>query len=810
MLRKGKKTVAMLLAAAVMSTGATTSITLIESGTVAFAASTVTVDVSNPSGDGVSVEKTDTETIITIESDGTYKLTGSATNTCVTIKKGVTAKLILNSVTLDNSSYTGTAIESVIDAKASSNVSIELNGTSYIKCNSTNSSMENAIRHNKTAGTALSFSGSGTLNISGTYDDGIKYKNGTVQIIGGTINITDCYGDGIQAENVDITGGTTNITTAFANASTGYYTSGSSSTTLNTITENGDTKVEVVNVDTGSHTGIKVGKKEKTYSYTAVLDEDSEDYTAGTTYSDEASGTFTMSGGTLNIDTTATGLKSNNLTSSGYTATASGVYIVGSPDDGIHSNNDMSVTGGTINIASSDDGISVANTLNITGNSTNVDITEAYEGIEAASVVVGNGSTSPEVTIYSNDDGINAASKTSAYVYADTSEEKYTKTTTAKSGNTLTVNSGSVNIYIDSENAKTATLSGKSVSYKASGDGMDANGSIAINGGKVYVFGQSTGDNSPLDSDTGMTIADGATVLAVGCDAMNESVPASGQYYITYTGSETTATAQAAGSQTTGFGGGMMPTDGTMPGGGNMPTDGTMPGGGTAPTDGNAPTMPDGTMPNGGGNDGGNMPGFNTASTISAGSVFTVLDSDGNALVSETLPYAASFVMYSSPKIVSGGTYTFSSEKTTVSDEANTDDSKTTDESAKDASTTEETSATDGTSSSTTKKSQTISVKVNGTKVSGTKTVKLSKAALKKAKKTITVKATTSGDGKVTYSLSGSSKFSINKNTGKITVKKGSYTKGKTYTLKVKVNAAATSTSKKTTKTIKIKVKIKK
>ena len=78
--------------------------------------------------------------------------------------------------------------------------------------------------------------------------------------------------------------------------------------------------------------------------------------------------------------------------------------------------------------------------------------------------------------IYSNDDGINAASKSSTtYVYADESEEKYTKTTVSSSDNVLNVYSGYVNVMIADNETHTITLPVKNgnnntITYSADGD----------------------------------------------------------------------------------------------------------------------------------------------------------------------------------------------------------------------------------------------------------------------------------------------------------------------------------------------------
>ncbi len=89
------------------------------------------------------------------------------------------------------------------------------------------------------------------------------------------------------------------------------------------------------------------------------------------------------------------------------------------------------ISGGSLTLSSSDDGITVADTLDITGD-TDINIKTCYEGIEAGTINIGtkDSQSGPDIVIYSNDDGINASSKSSTtYVYADESEEKYTKTT---------------------------------------------------------------------------------------------------------------------------------------------------------------------------------------------------------------------------------------------------------------------------------------------------------------------------------------------------------------------------------------------
>ncbi len=376
---------------------------------------------------------------------------------------------------------------------------------------------------------------SGTVNILACAEDGINAKNGTAFISGGTINIGAvgtntgiCYGDGIQAEDVIISAGTINIATAYEYAATNFYDT--SLTTYNTLTKTGqmgsETKTETVKIDTGSHKGIKAGSKEKTYSYTSVAD--GSDNEAGKEYTEEASGSLVITGGTINIDTTATGIKYNG-SQNGSGAACEDQYIIGSPEDALHSNKTAVITGGNITIKAADEGIAVANTLNILDSAT-IDIQTSYEGIEAGTINIGKSDSSknePTIKIYSNDDGINAAKKTNVtYVYDNEDEETYVKTSTAGSGNTLSVTAGYVYVCIADDTTHTANLTSKDTTYsntttynqtyKASGDGIDCNGSFYAYGGTVIVNGQKDNNNSPIDTDENYFIGEGATVLAIG------------------------------------------------------------------------------------------------------------------------------------------------------------------------------------------------------------------------------------------------------------------------------------------------------
>ena len=411
----------------------------------------------------------------------------------------------------------------------------------------------------------------GKINCTYTGGDAIKTSNYNVEINGAETTIDKCYGDGVSGEWVIINGGNLDIKTYFENAGLNYYNSALVSSSLGaynklSVRESGSskTKTETVNVDTGGHKGIKGGTKAESYKYTTVADGSSN--TAGTTYTNTASGGVKITGGKISVDTTNTGIKFNGSgggfgggsSGSGNTTTAAdGQVIIGSPDDAVVSRNDMVISGGNITVNSSDDGVCAAGNLTITSGAV-LKVETAYEGIEAEDITIGTSgstSTAPYVSTCTNDDGINSAAKDStSYVYADETEEKYTKTTVSTmSGHDMRVYSGTVVVMIDDASSHSISLpvkngygvvsdnSTQTFTYKSNGDGIDCNGSFYAKGGTTIVWGANSNDNSAIDTgDSGAVyeIASGATVIATASSGSMKNNPTTmGQAGVVYSNS---------------------------------------------------------------------------------------------------------------------------------------------------------------------------------------------------------------------------------------------------------------------------------
>ncbi len=181
-----------------------------------------------------------------------------------------------------------------------------------------------------------------------------------------------------------------------------------------------------------------------------------------------------------------------------------GTLSITAKQDGIHANDSVRICDAAIEIHAGDDGITASNdddTAYIYVKSGNISIPECYEGIEAITVTVAGGT----LDITPTDDGINA---------------------NGNGENSL--------IRIDGGSITIENRTGRDA------DGLDSNGDIQINGGKLFVSVTGSGTNNAIDygSENGGTcVINGGTVIACGSSSMMESVSEkSAQGFIVKTG----------------------------------------------------------------------------------------------------------------------------------------------------------------------------------------------------------------------------------------------------------------------------------
>lgn len=180
-----------------------------------------------------------------------------------------------------------------------------------------------------------------------------------------------------------------------------------------------------------------------------------------------------------------------------------GTFKIDSADDSVHSDVSVTINGGTFELASGDDAIHAEETLTITAGTFN--ITESYEGLEALNIDVKGG----EFKIVASDDGLNAAGGTDS---SGTTGGRDGMFGGGKHGMGGGMSSGNGSIII----------SGGNLYVKASGDGIDANGTLTISGGYTVVTGPTQGDTATLDYDRSAMIA-GGTFIGTGASGMAQT-----------------------------------------------------------------------------------------------------------------------------------------------------------------------------------------------------------------------------------------------------------------------------------------------
>lgn len=182
-----------------------------------------------------------------------------------------------------------------------------------------------------------------------------------------------------------------------------------------------------------------------------------------------------------------------------------GDFTINSADDSVHSNASISVNGGSFAIASGDDGFHADETLTI--NAGTICISESYEGLEGLHVCITGG----DITLVSTDDGLNAAGGTDSSGMEGRGNDQF-----GGRGGMGSSSGGSI------------VISGGTIHITASGDGIDANGSLAITGGDTIVCGPVQGDTSTLDYDSDASIS-GGTFIGTGASGMAQTFSSSEQ-----------------------------------------------------------------------------------------------------------------------------------------------------------------------------------------------------------------------------------------------------------------------------------------
>jgi hypothetical protein len=425
-------------------------------------------------GSGATADKNK----VTITSAGTYSIKGTLADGQIIVNAGNEDKvyIILNGV---NISCSNSAPVYVMNSKKTV-ISLADNTQNAIA--STAAVTENEPDAAIFSKANLIFTGKGVLNVKSDNNKGIVSKD-DLKIENGNISVKSA-GDGIKGkDSVVITDG--NIT---ANAGEDGITSnndtdsakgyvliegGKINITAGQDGIQGETNVLIKTVDVIINSGG--GSKNSSTKADWGQPKDGQAANSNTSKTEEkvsakavkAGVNIVIEGGTFNID---------------------------SSDDAVHSKNNLVINGGTFNISSGDDGMHADSTLTI--NNGTIDIVKSYEGIESQTITVNKG----DINVVASDDGVNASGGNDS---SSTNGRPGQNGFTGPNGqNGASSGSGLIN------------FNGCSITVDATGDGIDANGSITMTGGIVLVNGPTNDGNGALDYDGTFKLSGGVLVAA--------------------------------------------------------------------------------------------------------------------------------------------------------------------------------------------------------------------------------------------------------------------------------------------------------
>ncbi len=518
-------------------------------------------------GDNISCKSSDVKidgSTITIQKAGTYLLSGTLTdgNIIVDSDDKENVRLIFNGVEISNSTTTPLYIKN-----AEKTILTLVDGTENTLSDGENYILDDES-DNEPNGTIFSkddlvINGLGSLTVNANYNHGIQSKD-LLKIISGNIDIIS-NGDAIIGKDGVIV------------------------------------KEAVINIES-QEDGIKATKVEENKGYIYL---DNPEVTIKAKKDGiQAVTCLYVKDGKYNIETGETNenSQSNSDTSADYSRKGmkagvditieNGEYTIDSEDDGIHSNNSITVNAGTVNIASKDDGVHADTELTI--NNGDIKVSESDEGLEAKYITINDGN----IDITSSDDGINASSgsnntsddgnapgagnrpemPTNENGEADTNAGNRPEMPTNENGeaDTNTGNRPEMPANENSENTSgnnagmmpgggqggfnesdgsELVINGGIVHVNASGDGIDSNGTITINGGKIYVDGPTSGGDGALDyADTceingGILVAAGSIGMATAPTSGSTQYSVNAAFSKTYNGETKVTVKDSSGNE---------------------------------------------------------------------------------------------------------------------------------------------------------------------------------------------------------------------------------------------------------------------
>ena len=501
--------------------------------------------------DAVKISKT----TITLSEEGTYIFSGTMDDGMIVVNAEETDKL---QIVLDNASITSSTSAALYIIEADKVFVTLANGSDNTLANG---GTFEAIDDNNIDGAVfskqdLTFNGSGKLTVTSPADHGIVCKDDLV-FTGGTYTV-NCASHGLDAnDSVRMT----NASMTIASGKDGIHAENTDDTTLGFMYIK-DGSLEIAAEGDGLSAGNSMQINDGTFKITSGGGSANASKQSSDSWGNFMGGGMGGPGGghggrpsrpgesgsqaqtqsqpendtsTNDTDDSSTSIKA--IKSSGDMLIKGGTFTIDSADDSVHSNASINVSGGTFTIASGDDAFHADETLTISGGT--IDISESYEGLEALDIKVSGG----DIKLVASDDGLNAAGGTDSSGYGGPhgNDRFGGRGMGGPGGGRGGMGGGMGGPGASSSSNGSIVISGGNLYVNASGDGIDANGTLEISGGYTVVTGPTRGDTATLDYDKSAVIT-GGTFIGTGASGMAQ----------TFSDSEQGVVAVSVGNQSAG------------------------------------------------------------------------------------------------------------------------------------------------------------------------------------------------------------------------------------------------------------------
>lgn len=437
-------------------------------------------------------------TTVTVTEEATYIISGTLDDGMIIVNAPDTAKLqlVLSGVDINSETCAPLYIleaDKVFVTLAENSENTLSNGGTFTAIDDNN--IDSVIFSKQD----LTLNGYGTLTVVSPAGHGVVAKDDLV-ITSGTYLVTSASHGLDASDSVRITGETSITVDA---GKDGIHAENSDDTSLGFVYISGgimDIEAEGDGISAGAYMQIENG------TFQILAGGGSEN---GTKEASDSWGGF-MGGGrpgqffTSETESSESSTSMKGIKAAGDMHITSGSFTIDSADDAVHSNTSITVNGGNFAIATGDDAFHADETLTV--NAGTINITESYEGLEALHVYVQGG----DITLVASDDGLNAAGGTDS-----------SGTTGGRDG-MFGGGPGGIGGGMSSSSNGSITISDGTLYINASGDGIDANGTLTISGGYTVVVGPTQGDTATLDYDTSAVIT-GGTFIGTGAAGMAQT-----------------------------------------------------------------------------------------------------------------------------------------------------------------------------------------------------------------------------------------------------------------------------------------------